>query len=347
MAIKVLILGVNGFIGSTLSQKILATKDWEIHGLDLSNHKLGACLNHPRFHFKQGDIFSSKDWINEQIKECDVIFPLVAIANPQLYVSNPLLVFELDFEANLGVVRACVEQGKHVVFPSTSEVYGMSPDTPFDEETSSLVLGPIHKQRWIYSCSKQMLDRVIYAYGVRDNFSYTLFRPFDWIGVNMDNLMNPSQGNSRAFAEILGKVIRGEAVQLVDGGAQRRCFTYIDDGIDALIKIVEHREGAARQQIFNVGNPANNYSIRDLASIMIEEVSQYPEMAESAGRTTLVDISSQQYFGTGYQDVSERVPSVERAKKLLGWTPKVDVREAIRLTLNEYVKLKASSGENK
>lgn len=337
MSLKVLILGVNGFIGSTLSEKILSSTDWEIEGLDVNNHKLGDTLSHPRFHFKQGDMSANQAWIKSKIEESDVVLPLVAIANPQLYVSNPLLVFELDFEANLAVVRACVEAKKHVIFPSTSEVYGMSSDTPFDEENSRLVQGPIHKQRWIYSCSKQMLDRVIYAYGVRDHFSYTLFRPFNWMGVNMDNLMNPAAGPSRAFAEILSKVLRGESVQLVDGGAQRRCFTYIDDGVDALIKMIEKRETAARQQIFNVGNPDNNHSIRELASIMIEEVQAYPQFAEAARRTQLVDISSQQYFGTGYQDVAERVPSIERAQHLLGWMPKVSLRQAVKLTLDQYI----------
>ncbi|UNM06335.1 MAG: NAD-dependent epimerase/dehydratase family protein [Holosporaceae bacterium] len=71
---------------------------------------------------------------------------------------------------------------KRIIFPSTSEVYGMSSDTPFDEEKSNLVLGPIHKQRWIYSCAKQMLDRVIYAYGIHEKLDYTLFRPFNWLG---------------------------------------------------------------------------------------------------------------------------------------------------------------------
>ena len=79
----------------------------------------------------------------------------------------PLRVFELDFEENLRVVRQSVKYNRRVIFPSTSEVYGMSPDTPFNEETSHLVLGPICKQRWIYSCAKQLLDRVIWAYGRR------------------------------------------------------------------------------------------------------------------------------------------------------------------------------------
>jgi UDP-4-amino-4-deoxy-L-arabinose formyltransferase/UDP-glucuronic acid dehydrogenase (UDP-4-keto-hexauronic acid decarboxylating) len=88
------------------------------------------------------------------VKKCDVVPPLVAIATPAAYVKTPLAVFQLDFEENLRIITG-VRYGKRVVFASTSEVYGMCPDAEFDEETSTLVCGPIRKQRWIYSCSKQ------------------------------------------------------------------------------------------------------------------------------------------------------------------------------------------------
>ena len=128
------------------------------------------------------DITINKEWIKYNIKKCDVILPLVAIATPASYVKNPLGVFELDFEANLPIIRSAVEYNKRIIFPSTSEVYGKSKDTPFCPENSDLVLGPINKQRWIYSCSKQLLDRIIYAYGEKNNLDYTLFRPFNWFG---------------------------------------------------------------------------------------------------------------------------------------------------------------------
>ena len=115
------------------------------------------------------------------MRKCDVILPLVAIATPATYVREPLRVFELDFEANLPIIRHCVKYKKRVVFPSTSEVYGACRDKEFDPETSELVLGPIHKQRWIYSCVKQLLDRIIWAYG-QQGLQFTLFRPFNWVG---------------------------------------------------------------------------------------------------------------------------------------------------------------------
>jgi nucleoside-diphosphate-sugar epimerase len=154
MPLKILILGANGFIGSALTAAILARHDWEVFGLDVASHKLEECLGHPRFRFLEGDIMVNHEWIEYHVSRCDVVIPLVAIANPIQYGRDPLRVFELDFEANLAVVRQCVKHRKRLVFPSTSEVYGMSPDPRLDESRSPLVYGPIERQRWIYACSK-------------------------------------------------------------------------------------------------------------------------------------------------------------------------------------------------
>ena len=105
--------------------------------------------------------------------------PLVAIATPKQYVEDPIGVFNLDFEMNLKIVKQCVKYHKRILFPSTSEVYGASPEPEFKEDETFLVLGPIQKERWIYSCCKQLLDRVIYAHGTRGNLDFTLFRPFN------------------------------------------------------------------------------------------------------------------------------------------------------------------------
>ena len=165
---KILILGVNGFIGHHLSQRILNTTNWEVYGMDMQSERVSDLLNNPRFHFFEGDITINKEWIEYHIKKCDVVLPLVAIATPATYVQQPLRVFELDFEANLPIVRSCVKYKKRILFPSTSEVYGMCRDSEFDPDHSELVLGPIEKQRWIYSCSKQLMDRVIWGYGMQE-----------------------------------------------------------------------------------------------------------------------------------------------------------------------------------
>ncbi|HET7537461.1 MAG TPA: bifunctional UDP-4-keto-pentose/UDP-xylose synthase [Candidatus Didemnitutus sp.] len=335
---KILILGVNGFIGSSLTEAILRRTDWQIYGLDISDHKLNGSLDDPRFKFVEGDVTISREWIEYHVKKCDVVVPLVAIANPAQYVTDPLRVFELDFESNLAVVRQCARYKKRIVFPSTSEVYGMCPDPVLSEDSSPMVYGPIDKQRWIYATSKQLLDRVIYAYGERDGVDYTLFRPFNWIGPKLDNVFEPKEGSSRLFTQFISNVIFRKPIQLVDGGRQSRSFTYIDDGIDALLRILENKNDCASRRIFNIGNPANDVSVAELARLILEAFREYPEYREHAEQTPIVQVSAQEYFGTGYQDIQKRVPSIEMARTHLGWNPTYDLRSAIKLTLDYHLK---------
>jgi nucleoside-diphosphate-sugar epimerase len=332
---KVLILGVNGFIGHHLSKRILETTDWEVYGMDMSTDRISDLLGHPRMHFFEGDITINKEWVEYHVKKCDVILPLVAIATPSTYVQQPLRVFELDFEANLPIVRSAAKYKKHLVFPSTSEVYGMCHDDAFDPENSELVYGPINKPRWIYACSKQLMDRVIWGYGM-EGLNFTLFRPFNWIGAGLDSIHTPKEGSSRVLTQFLGHIVRGEAIQLVDGGAQKRSFTYVDDGIEALMKIIDNKDGKATGKIYNIGNPANNYSIRELANMMLELAADYPEYRDTAKQVELVETSSGAYYGTGYQDVQNRVPKIENTVDELGWAPQVNMRDALARIFDSY-----------
>jgi nucleoside-diphosphate-sugar epimerase len=333
---KILILGVNGFIGHHLSKRIIETTSWEVFGMDMNTERIADLLGNPRFHFFEGDITINKEWIEYHVKKCDVILPLVAIATPATYVKEPLRVFELDFEANLPIVRQAVKHKKRVVFPSTSEVYGMCRDEEFDPETSELILGPINKPRWIYSCAKQMMDRVIHAYGQQEGLRYTLFRPFNWIGPGLDSIYTPKEGSSRVITQFLGHIVRGEPIKLVDGGHQKRSFTYVDDGIDALMKIIENANGIAERKIYNIGNPKNNYSIRDLASMMLDLAKQYPEYAESAAKVTVIETTSSDYYGKGYQDTHHRVPKIANTMADLAWAPKVTFDSALRSIFEAY-----------
>ena len=333
---KVLSLGVNGFIGHHLSKRILETTDWEIYGMDMNTDRVQEWLDHPRFHFFEGDITINKEWIEYHVKKCDVVLPLVAIATPSTYVSHPLRVFELDFEANLPIVRQCVKYKKHLVFPSTSEVYGMCHDEAFDPENSELICGPINKQRWIYSCSKQLMDRVIHAYGMEEGLNYTLFRPFNWIGGGLDNINTPKEGSSRVITQFLGHIVRGEPIKLVDGGLQKRAFTYVDDGISALIKIIANQDGKASGQIYNIGNPRNNYSIRELATMLLTLAAEYPEYRDNAAKVQMVETTSGAYYGTGYQDVQNRVPKIDNTQADLDWQPRVSMDDALRGIFEYY-----------
>jgi nucleoside-diphosphate-sugar epimerase len=179
------------------------------------------------------------------------------------------------------------------------------------------------------------MDRVIWGYGM-EGLNFTLFRPFNWVGAGLDSIHTPKEGSSRVLTQFLGHIVRGEPIQLVDGGAQKRSFTYVDDGIDALMRIIENKDGKATGKIYNIGNPTNNYSIRELAGMMLELAAEYPEYRETAKQVKLVETSSGAYYGTGYQDVQNRVPKIENTVSELGWSPQVNMRDALAKIFDSY-----------
>ncbi|BEM87702.1 bifunctional polymyxin resistance protein ArnA [Serratia marcescens] len=341
---RVLILGVNGFIGNHLTERLLRDDRYDIYGLDIGSDAISRFLDNPRFHFVEGDISIHSEWIEYHIKKCDVVLPLVAIATPIEYTRNPLRVFELDFEENLKIVRDCVKYNKRIIFPSTSEVYGMCDDKEFDEDHSRLIVGPINKQRWIYSVSKQLLDRVIWAYGAKEGLKFTLFRPFNWMGPRLDNLDAARIGSSRAITQLILNLVEGSPIKLMDGGAQKRCFTDINDGIEALFRIIENRDGLCDGQIVNIGNPTNEASIRELAEMLLESFNNHPLRDRFPPFAGFKDVESSSYYGKGYQDVEHRTPSIKNARRLLDWQPTIEMKQTVADTLDYFLRTTVQEG---
>lgn len=326
----IFILGVNGFIGHHLLEKII--KNYKVIGMDVELHRIKSFLTDENFVFINSDIHDL-NLIEKKILQSDVVIPLVAIARPWMYINNPLRVFELDFEANLPIIKLCAKHSKRLIFPSSSEVYGMCTDDLFDPNNSNLVLGPIKNHRWIYSSSKQLLDRVIHAYGISRGLNYTIFRPFNWEGSNMDTIDDARDGSARVVSQFLGHILRGEDLKLVNGGLQRRCFTDIDDGISALLKILDYPE-ISSSKIYNIGNPGNDYSVKELAEMMIDLARDYGIYSGSH----IVTVHQEEYYGEGYEDSLRRVPDISVTMRDLNWKPEVDMRSSLIKIFDFYVK---------
>lgn len=335
---SVLILGVNGFIGSALTERLLQSGRFEVHGMDLNSSNIEHLVGRPGFTFTEGDIGIHNEWIAYHVRKCDIVLPLVAIATPIEYTRNPLGVFELDFEENLKIIRYCVKYGKRVIFPSTSEVYGMCDEESFDEDSSRLVLGPINKQRWIYSCLKQLLDRVIWAYGAQENLRFTLFRPFNWIGPRLDSLDAARIGSSRAITQLILNLVEGSPIQLIDGGEQKRCFTDVSDGIECLFRIIEDKDGVCNGRIFNIGSPDNEASIRELSEMLVEKFEQHPLRHHFPPFAGYRNRESKDYYGDGYEDVQHRRPSIRNARRHVGWQPAIGIDAAVEATLDYFLR---------
>jgi nucleoside-diphosphate-sugar epimerase len=339
--LKIFITGINGFIGSHLMEAILAGTDWKVSGFDLradNLEELDLFSSDNFISFKPGDIFDEKyrDYINEQIEWCDVVLPLAGIAKPAYYLKKPLWTFELDFEQNLKIVRMCVDLGKRIIFPSTSEVYGMNDGGELLEDTSPLTVGPVPKTRWIYSCSKQMMDRIIFAYGQERGLRFSIFRPFNWTGPRLDTFKDAKEGTARVVTQMIYDILNNGGVTLVGGGSHRRSFTWIGDATDALLRVIANDGGRADGEIFNIGNPANNCSIKELAEALIDEMKRIPAFAERASRAELKDMSADDFYGSTYDDMRDRVPGVAKIENALGWRPSTSTRDILRMTAEYY-----------
>jgi len=333
---KIFVTGVNGFIGTHFLEYAANRADWEITGFDIASDNLKPFENMKNFCFKQGDIFKEDAWLEEQIANCDTLLPLAGVAKPKMYIERPVWTFSLDFEQNLKCIRWCAKHGKRVIFPSTSEVYGMCTDKEFKEDESPLITGPIKKSRWIYSCSKQMMDRVIFGYGQECGLNFSLFRPFNWMGPRLDTFADAENHNARAITQMIYDILYRGKVSLVAGGEQRRSFTWVGDAIEGLAKIVENENDKANGEIFNIGNPYNNYSIKEMAEMTIEVLKEFPQYKDRAEAATLEIIPAEKYYGKAYDDMQDRRPSVEKMESFFGWKPTTGMKDMLRKTVEWY-----------
>jgi nucleoside-diphosphate-sugar epimerase len=346
----VLVLGVGGFIGSHLVDRLLRGTDHVVEGFDLTDEKLEEVQFLPQFTFVRGDIRHEHETVKEMIERADVVVDLIAHAMPSLYVAKPLEVFDLNFTENLYIAEACVEKGKRLVQFSSCEVYGKTlasvapdglkdPSDPlhavFSEDVTNFILGPVNRHRWIYSCAKQLLERVIHAYGMKEGLNWTVVRPFNFIGPKIDYLTTKQEGNPRVFSHFMTALLEGTRMKLVDGGHSKRCYTYIDDAVDCIDRIVANPGGVCDRQIFNVGNPENEISIRDLAHRM-RDIYAKKFLKPGQRLPAIVDVDSREFYGEGYEDSDRRIPDVTKARTLLGWRPKYGLDEVIEKSMAGY-----------
>jgi UDP-apiose/xylose synthase len=308
-------------------------------------------LDHPNLTFLQQDIRSPKFDLDRLVQDHDLVIDLIAYANPGLYLRIPLEVFRLNFTENLKIAEACVRHGKRLIQFSTCEVYGRTaaslphahladPEDPihatFGEDTSEYILGPVVKHRWIYSCAKQLLERVLHAYGIEQGFNYTIIRPFNFIGPKIDFLPQEKEGIPRVFSFFMDALLTGGPMKLVNGGVNRRCYTYIDDAVECSYRIVQNPGGVCDRQIFNIGSPYNEVSIRQMAETM-REIYAHKFRDGSAPLPEIVSVPGEEFYGEGYDDSDRRIPDITKARTLLGWEPVWSMRATLEATMEYYV----------
>jgi UDP-apiose/xylose synthase len=331
--LTVAILGAGGFIGSHMVEHLLAAGRYAVVGIDVSSEKLQGIAG-SAFTFHLADVRRAPALLEQVIRDADVVVDLIAYANPSIYVTDPLEVFELNFVQNLEIAKLCIAHRKRLIQYSSAEVYGKTADgAAYVEDATDGVFGPVHKQRWIYATGKMLLERVLYAHGIAGNLEFTIIRPFNFIGSRIDYLVPANAiGGPRVFPHFMSALLTGGPIRLVDGGYVRRAFMHIDDATRAFQAILDQPE-ATRNRIYNVGNPDNDLSIRELAYLMM---SLYEEVTGRKPTSELVSISGEAFYGPGYEDSSRLPPDVSKIRAL-GWVPQHDVRATFLDAMRYYL----------
>ena len=348
---KVLILGCGGFVGSHLTERLLAAGDVEIEGWDISSEKISQHLGDPRLRFHESYIDAETTWTELEpiIQDVDAVYSLAAVCTPAQYVSSPVKTIQSNFIDAYALIDLCAKHRKWLIHTSTCEVYGRTLSSyvkadDYDdldlyeqrEDETPLVMGPTANNRWSYATAKQLFERYMLAHHQENGLPFTIIRPYNWFGPRMDFIPGrDGEGVPRVLACFMTALLDQQPMQLVDGGGAWRTITYIDDAIDALPRMLEKPKGS-QNQIFNIGNRKDGeVTMKDLAHLMRELA------AEITGRSEYKDhpieeISSGKFYGEGYEDCDRRVPDISKAQERLGWEPHTPLRETLRITMEHY-----------
>jgi UDP-apiose/xylose synthase len=335
--LRIAVLGAGGFIGSHLVPRLAAELGASVEAVDLTFTKLAPDL--PGVTRVQSSI-TEAGLLDGITQRNDIIVSLTALCNPALYNTRPIEVIDASYTDLVPLVRLCAQRGRWLVHLSTCEVYGRRalsvegrPERRMDEDRTAMFLGPLHRERWTYAAAKQLLERVIWAHGQHHGLPFTIIRPFNVIGPRMDFIPGvDGDGIPRVLANFMHALMMGEDLVLVDGGKQRRAFLYIDEFIDALLRIVR-RPKLCQGQVLNLGNDRNDVSIRQLAQSLVTAFrAQRPQ-----ARPRLVKRTAEEYYGPGYDDSTVRIPAMGKARRLLQWQPKMSLDHMLPLIVADYL----------
>ena len=357
-SITVAIVGCGGFIGCHLLDAILTRTQWRVFGVDLDFYRIQHRLNDERCEFMVADLADKS--VVERIAKYPIVVNLAAICTPSRYMAEAPEVIRSNYDHPAALADACANSGSWLIHFSTSEIYGRtSADSGLlVEDESELTFGPVTASRWSYATAKLLTER--YIAGLK-NLKWTVVRPFNFVGPYMDFMPGvDGSGIPRVLANFSSSLVRGEPLKLVNGGVAKRSFTSVFDAVDFMFALFEAgfsanavgmnscavknvsstTENAAEKtplsQAFNIGNPDNELTIAELAYKMREIFAEIKGVSADTVPEPEV-VSGVEYYGEGYEDSMRRLPSVEKAERLLGFKAKTPIDVVLRESLTWFV----------
>lgn len=318
---KALVTGGAGFIGSHLCLRLLA----DGHSVTVIDNlstgildNIAGCLEKDGFKFVEGDA-CGRSVMEDLVAECEVVFHLAAAVGVQLIVDQPVHTIETNIHATEVVLEFANKYHKKVLLASTSEVYGKSEQVPFHEDDDS-VLGSTRFSRWSYACSKAIDEFLGFAY--HDQFA------LDVIVARLFNTIGPRQTGQYGMVvpRFVERALKGEDIAIYGTGRQTRCFCYVGDVVDALIRLAEAE--AAAGKVYNIGSDEEK-TIEELADLII---------AKTGSTSKKKFISYEEAYGRPFDDMLRRVPSLERIESTIQYGPVKSLDETLDIIIDYWRK---------
>ena len=313
---RVLVTGGAGYIGSHLVDALIKRGDDVLVVDNLSTGKienLRHLLAHPAFHFINDSILN-ESLLERFIPSMDLIFHLAAAVGVRNILQDPLAAINTNVRGTEVVLGLAFKYWKRLVLASTSEIYGKATQVPFREDDDR-VLGATAVPRWSYSMSKAIDEHFAFAYATK-GLPVSIVRYFNSYGPRLDE-----RGYGSVVANFIRQALRGEPITAHGDGKQTRCFTYIEDTLAGTLLAGQAKE--ALGEAFNIGSTTET-AILDLAQTI-------KRLTRSKSPVQFVPYEA--YYGGGFEDTRRRVPSVDKAKRLLGFTPRVTLETGLRKTI--------------
>ena len=308
---KHLITGGAGFIGSHLSEKLIARGDQVVIFDNLST---GSAINlsgiKEKIIFQEGNILD-KAVIDKLVSESDFVVHLAAALGVFNIINKPLESLKTNLQGSEVVLEACDKYRKPVLIASTSEIYGKNDKAPLNEEDDRVIGHPL-KSRWSYSEAKAVDESLAYFYYLENKLPIRIIRFFNTVG--------PRQVGHYGMVvpRFVSAALKNEPLSVYGSGDQIRCFCHVDDAVRALLLVMDSEK--ALGQVFNVGNN-KQISIMELAKKVIEVTGSSSEIEQ---------LPYEKAYPAGFEDMQMRVPDISKIKQVLGWTPEINLDQIIK-----------------
>lgn len=318
---KILITGGSGFVGSHLADRLIE-QGHEITVIDdLSTGRYSNVEHlegHERFRLII-DTVLNQPLMEELIRETDRVYHMASAVGVRLIMEQPVKTIETIFHGTDVILKFCSRYRKRVLIPSTSEVYGKGASVPFRED-DDLLTGATDKHRWAYACAKTLDEFLALAHWKETRLPVVVVRLFNTVG--------PRQTGQYGMVvpRFVHAAIKNEPITVHGDGSQSRCFGHVHDVVEGLVKLLDAPECFG--QVINLGNHEET-SIKALAEKAVELTGSSSEIRY---------IPYEEAYGDGFEDMRRRVPSLEKAGRLIGYQPTRTLADIINDVANEFKK---------